>query len=330
MVASLHLKMYHWQLESKSITKNRLISIKNVEKTAHISIFSLLSQKLREFALLTKMSLSVTVVLSGALGYLFGVDYALFSASQFVFFILAGLLVTWSASAFNEVFEKDIDALMDRTKGRPIPAGQISASAALFIAGVMAVAGVLLLWFKFSALAAVLGAVCVFSYAFVYTPMKKVSSVAVFIGAIPGALPPAIGYVCATYPVNFSYFVCTTLFFIQFLWQFPHFWSIAWLRFDDYKKAGIMMLPSASGKTKYSSVHAFLYAAFLLIVSVIPYTFGMVGVYGTTVMVLMGAIYMVAAANLYKNNDDQSAKKLLFASFFYLPVTQLAMVLDKI
>ncbi len=301
-----------------------------MEKTTHISPIAVLGQKLREFAALTKMSLSVTVVLSGAFGYLFGADYSVFSVLQFALFVLAGLLVTWSASAFNEVFEKDIDALMERTKVRPIPAGQITAAAALFTAGVMAVSGVLLLWFRFGALAAVLGAVCIFSYAFVYTPMKKVSPIAVFIGAVPGALPPAIGYVCATYPGTFNYFTCSTLFFIQFLWQFPHFWSIAWLRFDDYKKAGIMMLPSASGKTKYSSVHAFLYSAFLLVVSVVPYTFGLVGVYGTTVMVIMGAFYMFTAANLYRKNDDKSAKHLMFASFFYLPITQLAMVLDKI
>lgn len=298
--------------------------------TFSISLVALLKEKLGQFTALTKMSLSVTVVLSGVLGYLFGIDYALFSFSQFALFVLAGLLVTWSANTFNEVFEKDIDALMDRTKGRPIPAGKIAAPVALFMAGTMAVAGVLLLWFKFSSLAAVLGAVCIFSYAFIYTPMKKVSSIAVFIGAIPGALPPAIGYVCATYPETYNYFTCSVLFFIQFLWQFPHFWAIGWLRFDDYRKVDIMMLPSASGKTRYSSVHAFLYTAFLLVVSVVPYSFGMVGVYGTAVMVFTGSIYMFTAANLYRNNDDKSAKHLLFASFFYLPITQLAMVLDKI
>lgn len=301
-----------------------------MDSTVHISPAALLKESLRRFAALTKMGLSVTVVLSGALGYLFGVDFMFFSFSHFALFVLAGLLITWSSSTFNEVFEKDVDALMERTKSRPIPAGQISATLALALAGIMAVSGVLLFWFKFGSLAAVLGAVCIFSYAFIYTPMKKVSSVAVFIGAIPGALPPAIGYVCATTPETFNFFTCSVLFFIQFLWQFPHFWAIGWLRYDDYLKAGIMMLPSASGKTKYSSVHAFLYSAFLLIVSVVPYSFGLVGVYGTTVMVVVGAVYMFSAVNLYRNNDDKSAKQLLFASFFYLPIAQLAMVLDKI
>ncbi len=301
-----------------------------MSETTHISPLALINEKLREFAALTKMRLSLTVVFSAALGYVFGSNYSQFNFGLFALFILAGLLITWSANTFNEVFEKDVDTLMDRTKDRPLPAGKITPSFGLFIAGTMGVAGILLLWVKFSALAAVLGAVSTFSYAFIYTPMKKVSSVAVFIGAIPGALPPAIGYVCATYPETFNYFTCSLLFFIQFLWQFPHFWAIGWLRYDDYLKAGIMMLPSKSGKTRYSSVHAFLYSAFLLIVSILPYVFGLVGVWGTTVIVLIGAIFMVTAANLYKHNDDKSAKHLLFASFLYLPIVQLAMVLDKI
>jgi protoheme IX farnesyltransferase len=301
-----------------------------VAQTQTLKLSSLILFKLREYALLTKFRLSVTVVLSGLLGYLFGAEYTQFSFGVFFLFVLSGLLITCSANAFNEVIEKDIDGIMERTKDRPLPTGRMTTSEAIIAAGVMGVSGLLILWLKFSSLAAIMGAISILSYAFIYTPMKKVSSAAVFVGAIPGALPPAIGYVCATYPSTFNYFIASLLFFIQFLWQFPHFWSIGWLRYEDYLKAGIMMLPSQSGKTRYSAIHSLIYCAFLLIVSLMPYTFGMVGIYGASVMLIMGVFFLWTATQFYRNCDDASAKRVLLMSFAYLPIVQLAMVLDRI
>lgn len=288
------------------------------------------ASKVKDYMVLTKFRLSITVVISGLLGYLFGTPYGSFDLTTFLLFILSGSLITFSANALNEIIEKDTDALMDRTKNRPLPTLSMNVSEALFSAGVMGVAGLLILWLKFSSLAAILGAISILSYAFIYTPLKKVSSIAVFVGAIPGALPPAIGYVCASYPMYFDYKIVALLFFIQFLWQFPHFWAIAWLRYEDYLKAGIMMLPSATGKTKFSAVHALIYTAFLLVISYLPFTFGFINTIGASVVIVCGVIYLWTATQFYFKCDDKSAKRLLFFSFLYLPVVQLAMVLGKI
>ncbi len=295
-----------------------------------ISSSSFLTSKLKDYMVLTKFRLSVTVVVSGLLGYLFGADFASFDGITFSLFMLSGLLITFCANALNEIIEKDSDLLMDRTKIRPLPTNAMSVSEALIAAGVMGVLGLLILWLKFSSLAAILGAISILSYAFIYTPLKKQSSIAVFVGAIPGALPTAIGYVCATYPVTFNFQIVAILFFIQFLWQFPHFWAIGWLRYDDYLKAGIMMLPSASGKTRYSAVHALIYSAFLLVVSLLPYTFGFISMLGATVVVVMGVIYLWASTQFYLKCDDKSAKLLLLTSFAYLPIVQLALVLGRV
>ena len=298
--------------------------------TASIKSSNLVLQKLRDYTLLTKFRLSVTVVISGLLGYLFGADFSAFNFATFSLFVLSGLMVTCSANAFNEVIEKDTDLLMERTKDRPLPTGNMSISEAIIAAGIMGVFGLTILWLKFSSLAAILGAISILSYAFIYTPMKKLSSVAVFVGAIPGALPPAIGYVCTTYPFSFNLTHASLLFFIQFLWQFPHFWAIGWLRYDDYLKADIMMLPSKSGKTKYSAVNSLIYCAFLLVVSLLPYFFGLISMTGATVVLVCGVYFLWTATHFYFKCDDASAKKVLLASFAYLPIVQLAMVLGRV
>lgn len=285
---------------------------------------------MKDYALLTKFRLSLTVVLSGLLGYLFGADFTAFNFATFSLFVLSGLLITCSANAFNEVIEKDTDLLMERTKNRPLPTGRMTISEAIITAGIMGVLGLMILWLGFSSLAAILGAISILSYAFIYTPMKKLSPAAVFVGAIPGALPPAIGYVCATYPASFNLMHASLLFFIQFLWQFPHFWAIAWLRYEDYLKAGIMMLPSKSGKTRFSAVNSLVYCAFLLVVSLLPYFLGLVNMAGSSVILFCGVWFLWSATQFYLKCDDASAKKVLLASFAYLPVVQLAMVLGRV
>ena len=300
-----------------------------MQKTEAISPKSILAQKLKQYSELTKFRLSMTVAISAILGYLYGADMATINWPAFGLFTLAGLMVTCASNILNEIIEKDTDKLMDRTMNRPLPTGAMTVAEAMVTAGIMGVLGVLILSFKFNLTAGVLSAVSLLSYAFIYTPLKKVSPIAVFVGAIPGALPPMIGYVCASGKGEIDFFVASTLFAIQFLWQFPHFWSIAWVRYDDYLKAGIMMLPSASGKTRMSAIQSVFYAAGLLTVSMIPYFMGMIGVIAAMIIGVMGIVFLWFAVEHYRRCTDDSAKKVMYTSFLYLPVVQLALVIGR-
>ena len=287
---------------------------------------SYLMQKVRDYAMLGKFRLSFLVVFSAVIGYVFGSTTHI-SLTSIFWLSLGGMLVTAASNAINQIIEKDIDKLMSRTQNRPLAAERMTVLEAIMAAGLFGIGGILILTTQFNATAGVLSAISLLSYAFVYTPLKRVSSIAVFVGAIPGALPPMIGYVCATGVIDFAAIV---LFSTQFIWQFPHFWSIAWVQYDDYKKAGIMLLPSQSGKTRMSSVHSVIYCLILLFVSMIPYFTGMVGFIGNTVIIAVGVIFLYMAWNHYRLCDDKSAKVLMFGSFLYLPIMQLALVLDKI
>jgi protoheme IX farnesyltransferase len=287
------------------------------------------AQKLNDYKQLTKFSLSMTVAFSAALGFLYGSDILVINWPSFALFVLAGLMIACASNILNEIIEKDTDKLMDRTSARPLPTGTMSVPEAMITAGIMGVLGVLILSFRFNLTAGVLSAVSLLSYAFIYTPLKKVSPIAVFVGAIPGALPPMIGYICACGKGEVDYFVAVMLFSIQFLWQFPHFWSIAWIRYDDYLKAGIMMLPSASGKTRITAIQSVFYCAGLLIVSMAPYFLGGIGFKSAAVIGAMGIIFMWFALDHYKKCTDASARKVMFMSFLYLPVVQMALVFGK-
>jgi protoheme IX farnesyltransferase len=300
-----------------------------MQEATVISPKSFLAQKIQDYKELTKFRLSFTVAISAALGYLFGADILLVHWPSFALFVVAGLMVTCASNILNEIIEKDTDKLMERTMGRPLVTGNMSVAEAMITAGIMGVVGVLILSFRFNLTAGVLSAVSLLSYAFIYTPLKKVSPIAVFVGAIPGALPPMIGYVCASGKGEIDYFVALMLFSIQFLWQFPHFWSIAWVRYDDYQRAGIMMLPSASGRTRFSAIQSVIYCAGLLIVSLAPYFMGLIGFKSAAVIGAAGIIFLWLALDHYNKCNDASAKKVLFTSFVYLPLVQLALVLGK-
>jgi len=297
-------------------------------KAVSISVNSsaVLVQKMRDYAALGKFRLSFLVVFSAVIGYLFGVT-GFYNITSIFWLALGGMLVTAASNAINQVIEKDIDRLMARTQNRPLPADRMTVIEAIITAGVMGVTGILVLTYFFNPTAGVLASVSLLSYAFVYTPLKRISSIAVFVGAIPGALPPAIGYVCATGKIDF---VAAVLFGVQFLWQFPHFWSIAWVQFDDYKKAGIMLLPSASGKTRMSAVQNIIYCLALLAASMIPYFFHMIGLISNLVIAGVGLMFLWMAVKHYYSCEDKTAKMLMFGSFLYLPVMQLALVLGKI
>ncbi len=295
-------------------------------KTIQVTRAQIIRQKMNDYAMLAKFRLSFLVVFSAVLGYLFASPFPLI-LGNIVWLALGGMLVTGASNAINQIIERDIDKLMTRTQNRPLPTDRLNNLEAIFAAGLMGISGILILTYFFNPTAGVLAAISLLSYAFVYTPLKRVSPIAVFVGAIPGALPPMIGYVCATGTIDF---VATVLFCIQFFWQFPHFWSIAWLQYEDYKKAGIMLLPSASGKTRMSAIQNVIYATMLLVVSMIPYFFNMVGLAGSIVIATAGVVFLWMAWQHYRQCEDKTARILMFGSFLYLPVVQLALVIGKI
>ena len=298
-----------------------------MSKTASITLspFALVAQKMKDYAQLAKLRLSFLVVFSAVIGYIFGVT-GIYNITNLFWLALGGVLVTGASNTINQIIERDIDRLMSRTQNRPLPAERMNTIEAILAAGVMGIGGILVLTYFFNPISGVLAAVSLLSYAFIYTPLKRISSVAVFVGAIPGALPPMIGYVCATGRIDF---VAILLFSLQFLWQFPHFWAIAWVQFEDYKKAGIMLLPSASGKTRMSAIQNVIYCAVLLVVSMLPYFLNMVGLVSSIVIGAVGVMFIYMAINHYRKCEDATAKTLMFGSFIYLPVMQLALVLGK-
>ena len=276
--------------------------------------------------MLAKFRLSFLVVFSAVIGYLFA-QGSLFNLTHIFILAIGGMLVTSASNAINQIIERDIDKLMTRTQNRPLPTERMNILEAIMAAGVMGISVIIILTYFFNPTAGVLSAISLLSYAFVYTPLKRVTSFAVFVGAIPGALPPMIGYVCATGTIDF---VALILFSTQFLWQFPHFWSIAWLQYDDYKKAGIMLLPSVSGKTRASAIQNVIYCTMLLVVSMIPYFFNMVGTIGNIFIAAAGIVFLWMAWQHYRKCEDKTARVLMFGSFLYLPVMQLALLFGKI
>lgn len=292
----------------------------------NINRISIIRSKISDYAMLAKFRLSFLVVFSAVIGYLFAVG-GQYNLTHVLFLALGGMLVTGASNAINQIIERDIDRLMSRTHNRPLPTDRMTISEAVITAGVMGVSGIILLTYFFNPIAGVLSAISLLSYAFVYTPLKRISPVAVFVGAIPGALPPMIGYVCATGVIDFAALV---LFSIQFIWQFPHFWSIAWLQYEDYKKAGIMLLPSPSGKTRASAIQNVVYCVVLLVVSMVPYFFNMIGLWSNLVIAVAGLIFLWMSWNHYVKCEDRSARILMFGSFLYLPVMQIAIALGKI
>ena len=295
-------------------------------KDISLPLFSALAAKLADIALLFKVRLGSLVIFSSVVSYLIvatgDIDFmALLMLS------LGGFLVTGASNALNQIFEKDIDILMDRTKNRPLPAGRMNLAEAALYAGIAAVAGLSIITLYFNPIAGTLSAMALISYAFIYTPMKRMTSFAVFVGAIPGALPVLIGAVA--FEGQISYWGIA-LFAIQFIWQFPHFWAIAWVAYEDYLKAGIMLLPSKEGKNKSSALMAVIYAAILVPVGAVPFFLGYTGIIGTVVVGLCAAYFLFCAIQLLIKCTDASAKKLMFASFIYLPIVLLALLIDKV
>lgn len=268
-------------------------------------------------------SASVTFLIGSQVqidGVIPGIDW-----SNWLILIAGGFLVTSAANCFNEVIEVDLDKLMTRTKDRPMPAGHMTTGQGLVSGLVMGLVGTWLLG-KLNIETGLLSVFSIFLYAFAYTPLKRKSPIAVFVGAIPGALPPLIGYVAAHGKIDM---IAVILFLVQFVWQFPHFWSIAWVLDDDYKKAGFRLLPTTK-RDKASAFITFLSTLILIPVSLLPVFYGFGGYYIGGVSVLAGAVFAWLAFKMWVNMDLASARKVMFCSFFYLPLVQLVLLFDFI
>ncbi len=280
---------------------------------------------IRDYGQLMKFTLSFTVVFSSVVCYLL-VPTVSFDLTSVLLLFTAGMLVTGAANAINQATEKDTDALMKRTSSRPVAAGRMSVDAAWTFALISGVIGIVILAFYFNNASAILSGLSLFLYGFIYTPLKKVHSIAVLVGAIPGALPCLIGWVAGADEFSAGGWV---LFSLQFVWQFPHFWAIAWVVYADYGKAGFKLLPSADGPTKYAAIQAVLYSVILIPIGVLPFIFGMSGVVSMGIVLLANLYMLWRCITLFKKMDIRSARAVMFSSYIYLPVVLLALLADK-
>ena len=276
-----------------------------------------------------KFRLSATVVFSAVIGYLLGAEsLSLFSIS---YLIIGGILVTGSANAFNQILEQKHDKLMERTAQRPLPLGNLSSPQALVFATLIGGIGLLALYsvvpggFK----SCLFGVLSILLYVLVYTPLKRISPIAIFVGAFPGAIPILLGWVAAT---NDFSLVAGVLFAVQFCWQFPHFIAISWVQDAEYKKAGFKMMYGGK-KGKYPALISIVASLFMTIISVLPffwnYTDLTLSVYGASSVFVLGIWFTLKSVKLYNNTDNKSALKVMLSSFAYLPIMQIIYVLDK-
>ncbi|MFM9004676.1 MAG: heme o synthase, partial [Flavobacteriales bacterium] len=244
---------------------------------------------------------------------------------------IGGLLLTGGSNGLNQALEREWDKLMIRTQNRPIPTGRMSVQVAVTISLIAGIAGIIILWYYCGTACGILGASAFVLYVALYTPLKRVSSLAVFVGAFPGAIPPMLGYVAATNDFGLE---AGLLFAMQFMWQFPHFWAIAWVAHDDYLRGGYKLLPFNEGRSKKTAYQILLYSLFLIPVSLLPWALPleapMTGNIAAIITALAGVFMSYYAFRLVQSCDTADARKVMFASFFYLPVVQLAYVIDKI
>lgn len=297
-----------------------------MQNTERIEISSIIVAKLKDYSQLMKFRLSMLVVFSSGIGYLMGLTGSI-NWQGFIMICIGGMLTSGASNALNQVIEKDFDRLMKRTANRPLPTERMATIEALLFSGILAVSGIGILWFYFNQAAALLSAIALLTYAFIYTPLKRYSPIAVYVGAIPGALPPMIGYVAATNLLNEQ---ASLLFLIQFFWQLPHFWAIGWVGYDEYIRAGFKLLPSKEGRSKASAMQTVFSVVVLIAISVLPYYFGFTGFVSMFIVVAAGLVFLWQSVNLYRQCSISAARQLMFGSFFYLPIVQLALYFDKL
>ena len=287
---------------------------------SHITAPEQLSKQFfKDYFLLSKFRLSTTVVGTTLICYFLGIQKFGISISWSAVFGLAlgGMLVTAAANGFNQIWEKDLDKLMSRTQDRPLANGRMKVNDALVFSSVCAALGLFLLAYAVNGRVALLSLLSLFTYALVYTPLKKETPLAVFVGAIPGALPPAIGWVAVSGNIDSIAYI---LFAVQFFWQFPHFWAIAWILEDDYRKAGYTLLPSYAGRTKKNALQTVGYSAMLIMVTLYPISLGdFSSPYSLFLILPAGGFLLFKSYKLYQEMTVESAKKLMYASLIYMP-----------
>lgn len=287
---------------------------------------SRIASKLKDYQQLMKFTLSFTVVFSSVVCYLLVPGIA-FDIESVLLLFAGGLLITGAANALNQIAEKDTDAIMKRTAQRPVASGRMTVDEAATFAVIAAVFGIFIIGLWFNWVAAGISAFSLFLYGFIYTPLKKVHSIAVLVGAIPGALPCLIGWAAGDPDLGIGGWV---LFLLQFFWQFPHFWAIAWVVNDDYNSAGFRLLPAKGGPGKYAAVQAILYSVLLLPIGVLPYVLGMSGVISLVVVFAANLGMLWMCIRLFRGLDLKAARGVMFASYIYLPVVLLALLANKL
>lgn len=285
-----------------------------------------LASKVKDYFQLIKFTLSFMVVFSCVVCYLL-VPAVRFDLVSVILLFTAGMLITGSANAINQAVEKDTDALMKRTAGRPVASGRMTANEAYAFALVTGIIGVLIMWYWFNLASAMIGLFSLFLYAFIYTPLKKINSVSVLVGAFPGALPCLIGWVAGTDEFSAGGWV---LFAVQFLWQFPHFWAIAWVAHKDYSKAGFKLLPSTKGPTKFTAAQTVIYSMLMIPVGMLPYYYKISGITSMWIVLVCNLWMVFVSVNLLVKMDVAAARKVMFSSYFYLMIVLLSLLFDKV
>ncbi len=283
-----------------------------------------ISDKIRAYIELIKLKLTLAVVFSGVFGYCLAVDQV--SWWKIVVLVIASISITGAANIINQIIEKDSDKVMKRTAVRPLPTGRLSVKEATVFAFLLFGIACYLFVDVFNIRAAALAVLSLLLYGFVYTPLKRKGQIAVFVGALPGAFPPMIGWVAATGHFGWEPGI---LFAIQFFWQFPHFWAIGWLAFDEYKKAGIQMMPG-EGKTTETAFRIMIYTLFLIPVGWLPYLLGMTGINSALVAMVGGILFLAQTFHLMRTCTDKAALQMMFGSLLYLPLVQIVYLFDKV
>ena len=274
-----------------------------------------------------KFTLSFTVVFTCVICYMLAPKVMTYDWPMILLLTFAGLCITGSANAINQAVEKDTDALMKRTANRPVASGRMSQQTAYTFATITGILGVAIMWKYFNFSSALLSAFSLFLYAFIYTPLKKINSIAVLVGAFPGALPCLIGYVAGN--DGFAY-AGWALFLIQFLWQFPHFWAIAWVSHTDYSRVGFKLLPAKEGPTRFTALQSIMYAVLMIPVGFIPYYLNLTGEVSMWILLVANIFMVVQCVRLYQNMGVPAARRVMFSSYIYLPIVYLALLADKL
>ncbi len=291
-----------------------------------ISTIQIIAVKSRACIELLKMRLSLLVAFSCAFGYTLATKASV-NWEVLLMLTFGGFLLSGASVSINQIIEKDLDKVMTRTKNRPLPTERISVSEAVVFIAFVLITSIIILWIYTNPLTVMLSIVSMLLYSFVYTPLKRVGPIAVFVGAIPGALPPLLGWVAATGSITYEALI---IFGIQFIWQFPHFWAIAWVADDDYKKAGFKLLPSGGGKDLNTAIQIMIYTLFLIPLGLLPAKFGITGLDSAIVATVCGVAFLAQTFSLMKTGSRQSALRIMFGSFLYLPIVQIAYLMDII